>query len=59
VKENEAVFEFVRAGGFAVMVVFGATASTVHVWVAGVASTFPAGSVARTRKVWDPPERPV
>ena len=36
----------------------GAVASIVHVWVAGVASTLPAGSVARTWKVWLPSARP-
>ena len=36
----------------------GAVASIVHVCVAGVASTFPAGSVARIWKVWLPSARP-
>src|SRR6266513_369974 len=42
------------------MVVFGAVRSTVQVWLAGVASVFPAGSVARTSRVWLPsPSAPV
>ena len=36
------------------IVVSGAVVSTVHVRVAGVASTLPAASTARTRKVWAP-----
>jgi hypothetical protein len=44
--------------GFESMVVFGATVSTDHVYWAGVASVFPAWSVARTLKVWLPSERP-
>ncbi len=32
---------------------------TVHVRLAGVGSVFPAASVARTSKVWEPPESPV
>ena len=39
-----------------VIVVFGAWVSTVKERVAGVASTLPAGSVARTAKVWAPSE---
>ena len=37
--------------------VFGAAVSTVHVWEAGVASVWPAASVARTWKVWLPSAR--
>jgi hypothetical protein len=37
-----------------VMDVFGATVSTAHVWLAGVASVFPVPSVARTEKVCEP-----
>jgi hypothetical protein len=59
VKSNAALAEAVSAGGFEVIVVFGATASTVHVWTAGVASTLPAGSIARTRNVWEPLVRPL
>src|SRR5947209_13179184 len=36
------------------MLVSGAVASTVHAAVAGVASTLPAASVARTEKLWLP-----
>ena len=41
------------------IVVSGAVRSTVQVWLAGVASVFPAGSVARTWKVWLPAVKPV
>jgi hypothetical protein len=46
-------------GGVVKKVVLGAVASTVHVKVAGVASTFPAASMALTEKVWLPSARPV
>jgi hypothetical protein len=36
------------------MVVWGGVESTVKLWEAGVWSVFPAGSVARTWKVWGP-----
>ena len=36
-----------------------ADVETVQVWVAGVGSVLPAGSVARTRKVWEPWVSPV
>ena len=39
------------------MPVFGATVSTVQVWVAGVASTLSATSTARTLSVWAPSAR--
>jgi hypothetical protein len=42
-----------------VIVVSGAVRSIVHVKVAGVASTFPATSVARTEKLWLPAVSPV
>ena len=45
-----------------VIVVSGAVVSAawiVHVRVAGVPSTFPAASIARTLKVWLPAARPV
>ena len=48
--------------GPAVIVVSGAVVSgvcTVHVRVAGVASVFPAASVARTLKVCAPSARPL
>src|SRR6185369_6876479 len=40
--------------GLESIVVFGAVRSTVHVWLAGVASVLPAVSVARTWNVWLP-----
>jgi hypothetical protein len=43
-----------RAGGPVSMLVCGAVVSTVHAWVAAVASVLPAGSVARTWKVCEP-----
>jgi hypothetical protein len=54
VKEKLAEVLAVGSLGEAVMVVFGAPVSTVHVNVAALASVLPAGSVARTAKVWDP-----
>ena len=45
--------------GPASIVVCGATVSTVHANAAGVGSTLPAASVARTWKVWLPSARPV
>jgi hypothetical protein len=39
--------------------VFGGVVSAVHVRVAGEASTLPAASRARTRKVWEPADSPV
>jgi len=42
-----------------VLVTLGATASTVQLWLAGVESTLPAASVARTVKVCAPLMRPV
>ena len=47
VKVNEAASVFARLAGCAVMRVSGAVASTVQLHVAGVASVFPAASVAR------------
>jgi hypothetical protein len=38
----------------AVIVVSGCTLSTVHVWTAGLSSSFPASSVARTLNVCTP-----
>ena len=49
---------FVRAGDAAIVTV-GAIVSAVHVRDAGVASTLPAASTARTWKVCDPCARPV
>ena len=51
--------EFVGLEGPAVIVVSGAARSTVQVWLAGVASVFPAGSIARTWTVWLPPAKAV
>jgi hypothetical protein len=45
--------------GPSVIVVLGATLSTVHVRVAGDASVLPAASVARTANVCGPCARPV
>lgn len=44
--------------GFAVIVVCGGVTSTVQVRVAGVASVFPTGSVARTSNVCEPSDSP-
>ena len=51
VKLKLAEVEFVGSEGPTVIVVSGAVRSTVHGWLAGVASVFPAGSVARTSNV--------
>jgi hypothetical protein len=37
--------------GLESIVVFGGPASMIQVWLAGLASAFPAGSIARTSKV--------
>ena len=37
----------------------GTWASTTQLWLAGVGSTLPAVSTARTSKVWEPSPRPV
>ena len=42
------------SAGLESIVVFGAVRSTIHVWLAGVASVLPAVSVARTWNVWLP-----
>ena len=49
-----AVLDQVELPGPLVIQVFGATVSTLHVRVAGVASTFPEASFARTENVCDP-----
>src|SRR5438067_1853892 len=54
VNEKDAVVTLVEGGGWRVMLVFGGVRSIVQVKLAGVASVFPAGSVARTWKVWLP-----
>jgi hypothetical protein len=51
VNEKLAVVALVGVAGLEVIAVSGAVPSTVHVWVAGVGSVFPAGSVARTSNV--------
>jgi hypothetical protein len=48
---NEAAAEETAPLGPVAIDVFGATVSTVHVRVAGDASTFPTASIARTEKV--------
>ena len=58
VKLKLGAVEFVGSEGPAVIVVSGAVRSIVHVWLAGVASVLPAGSVARTSNVWLPPASP-
>ncbi|XSF08636.1 hypothetical protein VZP55_30365 [Myxococcus faecalis] len=58
VKANVALFEFVVPVGPEVMLVSGATVSTVQVRLAGVASKLPAASTARTCKVWLPCDKP-
>ena len=59
VNANVADVLFVGFDGALVIVVLGAVVSTVHVEVAGVASTLPAASEARTEKVCEPSARPV
>jgi hypothetical protein len=54
VKLKLAEVAFVGLAGVAVMDVSGAAVSIVQVKLAGVASVLPAGSVARTWKVWLP-----
>src|SRR5947208_894681 len=53
-KVNVGVASLSSAGGAESIVVFGAVRSTVQVWLECVASVLPAGSVARTSKVWLP-----
>ena len=59
VKLKLALVWLVGLDGLAVMVVFGAVVSTVHVYAAGVESALPAGSVDVTENVWGPSVRPV
>jgi len=59
VKLKLAEVAFVGFAGVAVIVVLGAARSIVHVYVAGVASVLPAGSMARTLKVWLPAASPL
>src|SRR5919204_22413 len=53
-KEKLGVVLFDGSLGCPVIDVLGAAVSTVQVKLAGVASVFPAGSVARTSNVWLP-----
>ena len=55
---NDAEAELTVPLGPLVIEVSGAVVSTVHVRVAGVASTLPAASLARTENVCDPSARP-
>ena len=57
-KDRLAAVSLVTAGGPESMVVSGGIVSTVHVERAGVRSTLPAGSVARTPKLCVPSARP-
>jgi hypothetical protein len=59
VNVNAAVVAFSGPVGPLVIVVFGATVSTVQLRVAGEPSGVPAASVARTAKVCAPCARPV
>ena len=54
---NVGVVSLVEVPGLLVMVVSGGTVSTVKVRLAGVASTLPAPSMARTSKVCEPSDR--
>ena len=56
---NVALVDETLPVGPPVMVVLGATVSTVQVCTAGVVSVLPAGSVARTLKVCAPCASPV
>ena len=51
VKVKPAAVELVNGGGLSVIVVFGAVRSIVHAKVAGVGSTLPSWSIARTSNV--------
>ena len=53
-KLNEAPVSVVTAAGAELIDVFGAARSIVHERVAGLASTLPTSSRARTAKVWAP-----
>jgi hypothetical protein len=59
VKLKLADVELVGFNGLAVIDVSGGAVSIVHVLLAGVGSTFPAGSVALTWNVWPPAASPV
>jgi hypothetical protein len=50
---------FAGFGGATRIEVSGAAVSIVHEWIAGLESVFPAASVARTSKSWEPAVRPV
>ena len=57
-KPKLAELELVGSYGLLSIVVSGAAVSIVHVNEAGVGSTLPAPSIARTWKVWLPSDRP-
>jgi redox-regulated HSP33 family molecular chaperone len=59
VKENAALTLFVNESGPVTIVVSGEAESTVHAYVAGVGSTLPAESRARTLNVWLPSLNPI
>jgi hypothetical protein len=59
VKLKLGAVELLGFAGLEVIVVSGGVVSIVHVKLAGVRSVFPAGSVARTWKVWLPGTTPV
>jgi hypothetical protein len=59
VNANDAEFEADGSGGVEVIVVSGAAVWIVHVNDAGVASTLPAASRARTWNVCEPSASPV
>jgi hypothetical protein len=51
-KVNVGVVSLDGLPGLVSIVVFGGPTSMIHVWLAGLPSVFPAGSVARTSNVW-------
>ena len=53
-KAKEAELELEGSLGWLSIVVSGAAVSIVQVKLAGVGSTLPAASIARTEKVWEP-----
>ena len=57
-KAKPADVELVGLTGAEVIVVSGAVVSTTQAWDAGEPSAFPAASVARTSKSWEPSPRP-
>jgi hypothetical protein len=59
VKEKLALVWLVGFAGVEVIDVFGGPVSIVQVWLAGVGSVLPTGSIARTCTVWLPSASPV